>query len=120
MKQLYRYLFKRGIRENLPPLQRSLTENIDPLELDDDLQLVLMTGRVRDIHEARRLMAKYEVTTGAELLGKLPPRPPVDWRRRFQRWLAQLEGAYEHDPHRDEWRKHKPIDPLRDNGTRLG
>lgn len=120
MKHLIKYLFRRSVRDKLPPLKHSLTDDIDPLELDRELELILMTGRVRDIHEARRLMDKYQATSAVELLKKLPPRPPVDWRGRFRRWLAQLEGAYINDPYQSELRKHKADSSPVENRTMLG
>lgn len=98
------YLFRQSAHEKLPRLPHTLADKFDPLELDPDIQLALMTGLVRDPHEARKLMAKYEAKNGAELLARLPPPPRVDWRRRFQSWLCSLEGAYQSDPHKEELR----------------
>jgi len=102
MRELFRYLFTRHQRDKLPRLGGRLKLEFDPLELDSDIQLVLMSGRARDIQEARKLMEKYGAKTGAELLALLPPPPPVDWRRRLRSWLRHLEGSYESDPHRGE------------------
>lgn len=102
MRALLRYLFTRSMREKLPRLGGKLKLEFDPLELDSDISLVLMSGRARDVQEARNLMRKYGAANGAELLMKLPPPPPVDWKRRFRAWLRHLEGSYETDPHRRE------------------
>lgn len=101
MKTVLKYLFQRPEREKLPRLSHTLTSDVDPsATLDPDIQLILMTGRVRDPVQARRLMQEYGATNGVELLKRLPPPPPVDWKRRFRAWMRQLEGSYQSDPHR--------------------
>lgn len=102
MRKIYAYLFGRSIYDKLPKLPHTLTDEFDPLELDPDIQLALMTGLVRDPHEARKLMAKYGATNGAELLVRLPPPPPLDWRKRLAALIRQWEGSYASDPHKPE------------------
>lgn len=105
MRKVLAYLFNQTPREKLPRLPHTLAEEFDPLELDSDIRLALMTGLVRDPHEARKLMVQYGAKNGAELLARLPPPPPVDWRKRLQAWIRQLEGGYQSDPHKEELRR---------------
>lgn len=107
MRKMLQYLFGRTLRERLPRLPHTLADSFDPMELDPDIQLVLMTGIVRDVHEARKLMEKHGAKNGAELLRKLPPPPRVDWRGRLQNTIRQWEGSYATDPLKEELRQWK-------------
>jgi hypothetical protein len=102
MSNLYKNLFKeRSIREKLPRLESELA-NPDRLEIDPNIEILLMTGRIRDESRARELMEEMGVDQGYEAVRLLPPPPKVNWRRRLQAWLAHLEGAYMSNPHSSE------------------
>lgn len=111
MRRMLTYLFGQSRRDKLPHLKRSLSEEYSPVDLESEIQLVLMTGLVRDPAAARQLMEKYQVSTAAELLEMLPT-PHVDWQGRFRRWLQTLEGSYASDPHRDELKRTIGFDRL--------
>ena len=99
MSNLYRDLFKhRSVRDKLPRLETTLA-NPDRLDIDPKVELLLMTGRIRDESRAWEVMEEMGVTEGYEAVRLLPPPPKVNWRKRVQNWLARLEGGYTSDPH---------------------
>lgn len=101
MRKLLNYLFYETQRDKLPHLSHTLTDKFDPAEQEAEIQLVLMTGLVRDPLAAQRLMEKYDARTAADLLAKLPIRR-INWRARLRSWLQVIEGSYASDPHRSE------------------
>jgi hypothetical protein len=101
--KLYSQLFKElDRRAKLPHLERDYT-NGERLDMNPDVEIILRTGRIRDEARARKLMEEMGVKTGYEAVELLPPRPPVNWRKRVQNWLARLEGAYTSNPHAGEF-----------------
>lgn len=102
MKALWRYFNPKNIRRNLPRLHQSLMADVDPATLTADEYLILLAGLVKDDDEARKLMAKYKVTSAPELLRVLPP-PKVDRWRKLRRWIQALEGSEATNPHAHDW-----------------
>lgn len=101
---LFRRLFKQDRRAKLPRLMRGLRRDMDYQRIDDrEVQLALMTGRFRDADHVARFMARHNVSTAAEVIPLLPPKPKVNWRRRAQRWLMSIEGSTPSDPYQHEW-----------------
>jgi hypothetical protein len=75
----------------------------DPLTLDRDVELIILSGRAKDPIGAARLMAQYNVSTASELLPLLPRRRRPSVRTRMRQWMQRLLGVTEHDPaHRRE------------------
>lgn len=96
--KLYKQLFKElDRRAKLPHLEKEFT-NGERLDLNQDVEIILLSGRIRDESRAEQLMEELGVHTGYEAVALLPPRPPVNWRKRIQNWIARLEGAYTSDP----------------------
>jgi hypothetical protein len=102
MSNLYRDLFKhRSVRDKLPKLETTLA-NPDRLELNPEVEMLLLTGRIRDESRAWEVMQEMGVKYGHEAVKLLPPPPKVNWRKRVQNWFARLEGGYTSDPHAQE------------------
>lgn len=102
MRNLWRYFVKRSIHVKLPQLHKSLKNPYEMGAVSDETALVMMIGRVRDPFEADKLLAQYRATSAAELLSRLPKRPPPDYRTKLQNWLRRIEGAYAKDPHAED------------------
>ena len=108
MMHLIRYLFfYRDIRDDLPKLKRTMADEFDPTDLDPEVELVLTTGRLRDPHEVRQAMERYEVYTAMELIPLLPKPRRAGWRKRLKNWLRHLEGSYASDPLQAEIQRHQ-------------
>lgn len=107
MKALYRQLTHTTRHYKLPRLQGRFKNPVDPSELDEDNALILLAGIARDEYEAEKLLKKAK-TSAVEFLKRLPKRR-IDYMRRVRAWLRSLEGAYESDPHSEEYREAKRI-----------
>lgn len=107
MKALYRHLTKTTRHYKLPRLQGRFKNPVNPSELADDNELILLAGIARDEYEAEKLLKKAN-TSAVEFLKRLPKRR-IDYMRRIRAWLRSVEGAYESDPHRDEYKEAKRI-----------
>ncbi len=104
MSGLISYFLKHHIREKLPRLHRSLKDEFDARGISQDEAIILLAGIVRDPHEARKLMDKHQASSAPDLLARLPPPRVSGFVDRFQNWLRALEGAYESDPHSEDYR----------------
>lgn len=101
MRQLYKHLTRKTRHHNLPRLSGRFKNPQSYLEMDDDIELILRAGIARDEYQAELLLKKSGLPA-AEYLRRLPKRR-IDYRRRLRAWLRSLSGAYESDPHRDEY-----------------
>ncbi len=91
-------LFTLKPREKLPRLRNSLSTSFDLQELPPDIELILLTGRVKDPESARRLMEKYGVDNAPDLL-KLLPKRRINWRRKLGNMIMRLEGSQATNPY---------------------
>lgn len=102
MRQLYKHLTRKTRHHNLPRLSGRFKNPHPYLEMDDDVELILRAGIARDEYQAEMLLKKSGLSA-AEYLSRLPKRR-IDYRRRLRAWLRSLFGAYESDPHREEFK----------------
>ena len=100
--KLYKYL-KRTHR--VKPLSHELTTPYDPLKVDWDDLLVMMTARAKDPHAVRKLKTRYRADSAVTLIPLLPPRRRPTLRSRMKTWLQRLEGSYATDPYKMELRR---------------
>jgi len=107
MRSLYRYLTKTTRHHNLPRLKGRYRNPFDLGALDSDVELILLAGIARDEFEAAKLLSDAQ-TTAPEFLKQLP-KPKIDYMRRIKSWLRSLVGAYESDPHKEEYYQAKRI-----------
>ncbi|MBN8594807.1 MAG: hypothetical protein J0M33_23830 [Anaerolineae bacterium] len=109
MKHLYDYLRGKETRKDkLPRLAPSLTTYWKPEDLDDQIELMMMSGRFRDVYAAREWLEQCQVQTAREALALLPKRKRKSWLHRLKLWAQGLEGSYPTDPNRAgmlEWMK---------------
>lgn len=91
-------LFKTRLVDTLPRLMRGWQSDA-PADATRDEKLLMMTGRFRDVHSARKAMRKAGVRTAAAMLPHLPAPYRPNWRRRLWLWLISFQGAYPHNPH---------------------
>lgn len=101
MRTLYRYLTRTTRQHNLPRLKGRYRNEFDRGGLDADAELILLAGIARDEYEAGKLLTNAN-TTAPEFLKHLP-KPKIDYWRRIRGWLNSIEGAYESDPHKEEY-----------------
>jgi hypothetical protein len=92
MRNILRYLFRTKPQDRLPRLHRTLHHDLDYAALEEEVQLILMAGVAQDESAALELLTKYEATSAAELLPKLPKRKR-DWAGKIRRLIAFWEGA---------------------------
>lgn len=100
---VFKKLFpKSGHNPHIPRIDKAMANPLDATSLDADSQLILMSGRFRDKAQIQKAMKKLGAADAHDLLRKLPPPPPINWRARWRRILLALEGSYAADPHRRE------------------
>jgi hypothetical protein len=99
---LYRYLNRSS---KVKPLSHELTTPYDPLKVDWDDLLVMMTARAKDPDAAKKLKVRYNADTAVTLIPKLPPRRKPTLRSRMRTWLQRMDGSYATDPYKMELRR---------------
>lgn len=99
---LWKYLNRTN---KIKPLPHDLTTPYDPLTLDWDTLLVLMTARARDPQAVERLMKKHNADSAVTLIPRLPPRRAPSLKVRIRTWLQRMEGSYATDPYKMELRR---------------
>lgn len=95
--KLWRFLTRLTLVERLPHLPQTIANPLDFEALDDDILLILMTGRARDISSIQRLMERFKASSARELIPHLLKRKKANLRRRWRAWLQRLEGSTEHE-----------------------
>lgn len=91
------------VRRTLPRLRHHLTSGRKMDTPDDDTELLLEAGLMRDWSNARRLVKKRKQTP-LELFWELSKRQRITWRKRFKQWWMMLGGGWRYDPHTRELR----------------
>jgi hypothetical protein len=100
--KFYKYLKRTS---KVKPLSHELTTPYDPLKVDWDDLLVMMTARAKDPDAVQRLKNKYRADTATVLIPLLPPRRTPTLKARLRTWLQRLEGSYATDPYKMELRR---------------
>jgi hypothetical protein len=100
-------LFYMHIRQTLPRLKHHLTSGRKLDTPDDEMNILLEAGLMRDWSSARRLVKSRKRST-LDLFWELSKKRQPDWRRRLRNWFIFLVGGYEHDPHAWEFKPPKP------------
>jgi hypothetical protein len=94
-------LFYVSTRQKLPRLKHHLT-NGRPMDVkDEEAELLLSAGLVRDWTEARRLI-KTRRRSVLDLFWELSKKRKANWRRRLRTLLIHFVGGYVYDPHARE------------------
>lgn len=91
-------MFTLKLREKLPRLSNTLTTSFDTASLPPDIELILLTGRVKDPEAARKLMEKYGVDNAPDLL-KLLPKRRINWKKKLQNLIMRIEGSQPTNPY---------------------
>lgn len=96
MKKMIRYLRK---QQRIFAPGRELRLDYDTtMQLDQDIQLIIMSGKAKDPIGAQRLMEAYKVETAAELIPLLPKRKRPTIKARLLSWVQRLLGLHATDP----------------------
>jgi len=88
--QVWRYFRP---KKTIRPLPRHLVAKFNILDLDYDVVAALQTARAKDPTEVKRLMKRYNVTSGYDLIDKLPPRKKTPLIEKIWTLLRRLEGS---------------------------
>lgn len=99
-----RKLFHITTRQRLPRLRHHLTSGRHMDEEDEEVQILMEAGLMRDWTSARSLVQRTGKTP-LELFWELSKQRRADWRKRLQNWLIGLSGAYTFNPHASELRE---------------
>lgn len=94
-------LFYISTQQRLPRLRHHLTSGRQLDEPDEQLQILLEAGLMRDWTNARFLVEKTGKTP-LELFWELSRQRRADWRKRLQNWLIVVSGAYTFNLHATE------------------
>lgn len=99
-----RKLFHVPLRQTLPRLRHQLTSGRKLDTPDDETQILLEAGLMRDWNNARRLV-KSSGKTPLQLFWELSKKRKADWRGRLHNWWIGFTGGYRFDPHKREMRE---------------
>jgi len=100
---LLNYLFHTHIRSKLPRLKKTLINQGERVQGNDDTQRLMTAGVARDEFAALDLLERHELPLD-KLIRLLTKPRRADWRKRLINRLRTLEGSYPHDPHGPELR----------------
>jgi hypothetical protein len=96
MKKMIRYL--RRQQKIFAPGRELRLDYDTTMQIDEDIQLIIMSGKAKDPIGAARLLDEYKVETAAELIPLLPKRKRPSIKARLLRWVQRLLGLYPTDP----------------------
>lgn len=101
---MFKGLFRVSLRQTLPRLRHQLTSGRKLDTPDDEAQILLDAGLMRDWTNAKALI-KRSGKTPLQLFWELSKKFKPDWRGRLRNRLIDMSGAYRFDPHKREIRE---------------
>lgn len=101
---MFRNLFRITLQQTLPRLRHQLTSGRKLDTLEEEANILLEAGVVRDWSNASQLI-KRSGKTPIALFWELTVKRKADWRGRLHNRFVAFMGGYRFDPHKTELRE---------------